>query len=435
MWKIVAIVVVVLVVAGVAARYAFARGGNEATEVRVHTMEPGDLTVTVTAPGEIRAETRVSLSARTSAAVLELPVEEGDVVAVDQVLVRLDDADAAARLRAAKANRDRAVAELDVARARLKAARAATNADRASLAEAEADLERVQQLAMTDDVALREVEAARARVGRLRAQTEAEALRVEADAANLIALDAVVDAADAEISRAEENLAYTVIRSPIDGTVTKVNAEVGETVVVGTMNNQGTVILEVADLSRMICVAEVDEASVADLELDAVARVRSAAYGDDVVIPGTVRSIALGKTQDTRSGEDSGHYEVEVLLDLAAVEGVKLFSGLTADVEFVTREHTGVLVLPSQAVVSRAVDRLPDAVRDAEEVARDTRETPVVFRIDNGVVRIAPVRLGDSDLLESLVESGLSEGDEVVAGPFAALQELNDGDAVTPTAE
>ncbi len=398
-------------------------------------MEPGDLTVTVTAPGEIRAETRVSLSARTSAAVLELPVEEGDVVAVDQVLVRLDDADAAARLRAAKANRDRAVAELDVARARLKAARAATNADRASLAEAEADLERVQQLAMTDDVALREVEAARARVGRLRAQTEAEALRVEADAANLIALDAVVDAADAEISRAEENLAYTVIRSPIDGTVTKVNAEVGETVVVGTMNNQGTVILEVADLSRMICVAEVDEASVADLELDAVARVRSAAYGDDVVIPGTVRSIALGKTQDTRSGEDSGHYEVEVLLDLAAVEGVKLFSGLTADVEFVTREHTGVLVLPSQAVVSRAVDRLPDAVRDAEEVARDTRETPVVFRIDNGVVRIAPVRLGDSDLLESLVESGLSEGDEVVAGPFAALQELNDGDAVTPTAE
>ena len=428
--KLFILLAVLLAAAIVIASFVFNRGEDEGQVVQIQAVEEGDLTVVVSAPGEIRAETRVSLSARTSAAITALPVEEGDAVVEGDVLVQLDDADAAARLRAAEADQRRFVANLSVAEARLTAARAATAANAAGLVEANQELERLQQLASTNDIARRDVDAAVARVARLRAQVEAERLQVKADEANLAALEAAVEASDAEIARAQENLSYTVIRSPIAGTVTKVNAEVGETVVVGTMNNAGTVILEVADLSEMICVAEVDEASVASVEVGTAASVRSAAYGDDVVLPGTVRSVALGKTAPLRSDDAAGYYEVEVLLDAAGVGQVRLFSGLTADVELVAREFQNVLVLPSQAIVSRVIEDLPRDVRDAPEVRQRRRETPVVYVEREGVARVVPVDVGDSDLLRTRILSGLSAGDRVITGPFRILDNLRDGQRV-----
>ena len=218
----------------------------------------------------------------------------------------------------------------------------------ALLSEAETDLERQQSLFASSDVSQKAVDEAETAVRRLKAEVETERLSIEADEANLAVLDALIDAAEAEIERAEEELSYTVIRSPIDGIVTKVNAEVGEIVVTGTMNNAGTVVMEVADFSTMICTAEVDEASIAQVSVGQRATVRSPAY-DDLRLGGVVRSVSLAKTASIGDGAGSDYYEVEVLLDEDGTGDFRKFSGLTADVEVETERYDGVLRVPSQA--------------------------------------------------------------------------------------
>ncbi len=435
---IVAIVILVLIVVGVGAAFAFRGAGEEqAIEVQMQEATLGALTVTVTAPGEIEADTQVNISARTSAAIVALPFEEGDIVTKGDengegasVLVQLDDTDARARVRASKANRTGAAANLAVARARITAAKARQAVNEALLADAERDLERQQSLFDSEDVSQKAVDSARTLVEQLRAQVETEQLTLSADDANLAVLEAQIEAADAEIERAEEELSYTTIRSPIDGVVTVVNAEVGEIVITGTMNNPGTVILEVADLSEMICNAEIDEASVAAVEIGQTATVRSAAY-DDAAIKGTVRSVALAKTTaQSGFGSGSSYYEVEILLDPEQTAAMRVFSGLTADVEIETRAFDGVLRVPSQAVVGRRVDELPQEMRDLPEVRNAKEFTPVVFRVIDGKTKITPVRVGPSDLLNTVIESGLEPGSTIVTGPFKVLETIKDGQGV-----
>ena len=437
------VIVVVLLVIGGAAAFALRGGGQEqAIEVQMGEAGLGDLTVTVTAPGEIEADTQVNISAKTSATIVALPFEEGDAVTKGDengegasVLVQLDDTDARARVRASKANRTGAAANLLVAQARITAARARQAVNEALLADAERDLERQQSLYDSQDVSQKAVDTAGTLVDQLRAQVETERLTLQADEANLAVLEAQIDAADAEIERAEEELSYTTIMSPIDGVVTVVNAEVGEIVITGTMNNPGTVILEVADLSEMICNAEIDESSVAAVEIGQRATVRSAAY-DDAAITGTVRSVALAKTTASSGfGEGSSYYEVEILLDPEETAAMRVFSGLTADVEIETKKYADVLRIPSQAVVGRRVDELPQEMRDLPEVRSEKEFTPVVYRVIDGKTKITPVAVGQSDLLNTVIESGLEPGATIVTGPFKVLETIKDGQAVKQEGE
>ena len=353
---------VALVLAAVAAAgYAYRGGEEEATAVQMQPAEAGELVVTISAPGEIEADTQVDISAKISAQILELPHDEGDeVVKRQSVLVRLDDTDFRARVKEARAGRKQAEANLAVARARIEADRARQAVNESNLLQAERDLERQQSLQSSGDVSSKAVEDAETLVNTLRAQVETERLELAASEANLAQLDAAIEAADALIERAEDDLSNTVIYSPITGVVTKLNAEVGEIVVTGTMNNAGTVVMEVADLGTMICSAEVDEASIADVAPGQRATVRSPAYGQ-ATLGGTVRSVALAKTTATGGdGAGTDYYEVEIELDpLPESSNLPVLSGLTADAEIETRRLTGVVRVPSQAVLERRVDELP----------------------------------------------------------------------------
>ena len=432
MKKTLVIVVILLVVLGGLAALAYAFGSNRTeppVTVQAAPAQVGDLVVTVTAPGEIEADTRVSISAKTSAQIVELPFEEGEVVTVGgdgeeaSILVRLDDTDARARVRGATAGRSQAIAGLDVAKARIIASRANQRVNEALLDDATRDLERQQQLYENNDVSQKDVDAADTLVRRLTAQVETDKLNLAADEANLQALEAQIEAAEAEIERANEELTYTTIRSPINGTVTKVNAEVGEIVVTGTMNNAGTVIMEVADLDTMICTAEIDESSIADVEAGQKAIIRSPAYGDET-IAGTVRSVALAKTVGTATSDSAGstYYEVEILLDPEETKKVRVFSGLTADVEIETTRYENVLRIPSQAVVGRRIDELPLDMRDLPEIRQNKEFTPVVYRLVDGKTVVTPVTVGPSDLLNTVIESGLEPGAVILTGPFKVLE-------------
>ncbi|MEM6315575.1 MAG: biotin/lipoyl-binding protein, partial [Planctomycetota bacterium] len=249
-------VVVVLALVAVVTLPTLGRvfGGQQQAEpviARTEAVFVGELVEIVSAPGQLEPREEVQISARTSARIQELLVEEGEAVSTGDVLVRLDATDLQASLRARQAQYDAQEVDIAVTEARLDAAEAAIDADRARLREAERDLNRKRALYESADVSKSEVERAEASYTQSAAQLRSAEKQLAADRAGLEAARFRLAVAEAEIDRAQDELSYTVITAPIDGIVTQINGEVGEIVVVGTMNNAGTMILEVADLDQM----------------------------------------------------------------------------------------------------------------------------------------------------------------------------------------
>ena len=228
--------------------------------------------------------------------------------------------------------------------------------------------------------------------------------------------------ADANIDRAEDALTKTVIRSPIDGILTQLNAEIGEVVLLGTMNNPGTVIMTIADLSRMILNARVAETDVAKIAQGQNAKIHINAYRDRVY-SGVVRTIALQRTTEL---DGPGYFETEIELDL---QGERIYSGLVANVDIEIATHAG-LVVESQAIVERVVEDLPTEIRKNPLVDRRKRITTVVYRIVDGKAVCTPVTRGASDLTHSLVLKGLDEGDQIIIGPYKVLESIEHDELV-----
>lgn len=437
---IVGIVVVVLVGAGVAFGPAAVQKIRDAmpkpdgTVVRLMSPQRGTLVETIKAPGEIEPKTKVEISARLSARIIELPFEEGDIVTKGDpktnppvppsVLIRLDSTDREASLRATEARRAADAAAIEVYRARMKGTEAGIEGMRASLRQAELELQRNTDLLATHDVAQSIVDSARSRVDELKANLEAQEQALRADELNLKVMEYNLVASDAAIEQARDDLSYTTIFSPISGTLTRLNAEVGELVVTGTMNNAGTVIMEVADLSVMLLNAQVDEASVGGVRVGQRAKVRINAYpGQEFA--GTVQAIAL--TND-RASDGSKYYKTEILLD---THGAQIYSGLTADVEIETRRHEDAIKVPSQAVLARPVDDIPLSIRENNpDVDMTKNVATVVYRFVDGKTVVTPVTIGASDASETLILSGLSENDQVIIGPYRVFEELKHDQAV-----
>lgn len=397
---------------------AKAQGGPEATVVRTETVGRGELVEIVSAPGQVQPKNKVSISARVAARIIELPYEEGQAVKKDEsVLVKLDSKDLQAALVSVQARRDAQEAQIQVSEARIAASRAQIESTRVSLAEAERDLRRQQQLLESKDVSQATVDGAQAKVDSIKAQLASALEGLRADESNVLVLQHNLKSAAAEITKAQDQLSYTEIRSPIDGVVTRLNAKVGELVMTGTMNNAGTVIMEVADLNTMLVVARVDETSVANVEVGQRVTVRMQAYPEKR-FEGTVYTVALAHT-DERDG--SKYFKVEILLKN---DGSRVFSGLTADVDIETKRHQNVIKVPSQAVLGRPVDSLPVGIREKPEVDPRKKAVPVVYRLVDDKTVVTPVKIGASDMMHTIIESGLKEGDQIITGPYKALESM-----------
>jgi HlyD family secretion protein len=403
--------------------------GTGGMAVRVEPAVIGDLTETITAPGTIEAKTKVSISARVSARIIALPYKEGDKVTKGDpnakppvppsLLVKLDATDLEAQLRSSQAHYDGQKAQIHVAEANIESQKSQIESSQAMLDDADRDLKRQKELFASKDVSQSVVDTAQSKVDQLRASLEAAKHSLEGMEQNLDVLQFELQAADADIARAKDNLSYTTITSPIDGVVTRVNSEVGELVVIGTMNNAGTVIMEVADLSKMILKARVDESSIADVKVGQKATVRIPAY-QDKEFAGEVTTVALADTVDTLAGGQR-YFKAEILLD---TKGQRIISGLNADVDIQTATHGNVVMVPTQAVLGRPTDSLPSGIRNAPEVDGKKTTQTVVYRLINGKAVVTPVKVGASDVTRTVIESGLKEGDPVITGPFKVLDTL-----------
>jgi len=420
---IVIVVIVVIVVAaggGMAVKFRF-KAPEMTTTVRIDYPQSGKLIEYVSAPGEIEPLRNVEISAKVSARVEALPYDEGATVTRGDpnadppvqasVLVKLDSKDWESQLVSAQASRDAQAAQIEVEKARIESQKANLAGLAASLDQAKLDFERQKGLLESKDIAQATFDQAKARYDELKAQYEAAQHSLQSAKLNLNVLKHNLEAADARIDQAKEALSYTTIVSPIDGTVTRLNAEVGEMVMTGTMNNRGTIIMEVGDLSVMLVVAQVDEADVGKLEVGQKARVHVQAWPDKI-FDGEVKTVALSHEF---SNQGTKYYEAEVLL---IDPNEQVFTGMTADVDIAVAEHDDVLIVPSQAVLGRKVDELPVKIRDKlTEREKKKAFASVVYVYRDGKAVATPVEIGASNTTQTVVKSGLKAEDKIVIGP------------------
>jgi HlyD family secretion protein len=372
----------------------------QGTEVRAQSAVVDRLIETVSAPGEIEPLTKVEISAEVSSRIEQLLVREGDEVKRDDIVLRLDDRNLKAALKSSKAQRE-------AERFRLQSEQATRVGVMTHLDFARRNLDRQSQLYDTGDVSRSNLDDAQDRVADLKAS-------VEAITHSISVIESSLAAADANIDRAEDALTKTIIRSPIDGIVTRLNAEVGEVVVLGTMNNAGTVIMTIADLSRMILNARVAETDVARIAAGQNAKIHINAYRDRVY-NGVLRTIALQRTSEL---DGTGYFETEIELDL---QGERIYSGLVANVDIEIAQHDGIVV-ESQAIVERIVEDLPPDVRKDPLIDRRKSIVNVVYRIVDGKAVCTPVLRGPSDLTHAILLKGVEPGEHVIIGPYKVLE-------------
>jgi len=427
---------VVLVVIVIAVKSTINASGKPVV-VRTEQVQNGELVEFVSAPGEIEPKKKVDISAKVSARIIELPYKEGDVVTKGDpdatppippsVLVRLDDEDLQSQLRSAQASRDALAAQVEVDKAGILSQEAALLGLADSLEQAKKDLERKKGLIKTKDISQSAFDLAQVKADEYKAQYEAAKYTLEAAKLNLTVLNHNIEAAEARTAQAEEALTYTMITSPIDGVVTLINAEVGEVVIFGTMNNPGTVILQVADLSKMLVVAQVDEADIGNLKVGQQAKVHVQAF-PDIEFTGLVDTIAL---THRLSQNMTKYFRTEILLDNDPNVS-KLYSGLTADVDIQTIRHENIIKVPSQAVMAREIDILPLEIRENNpNVDLNKIHATVVYRYIDGKAVVTPVKIGPSDLTHTIITSGLTEKDKIVVGPYKVLDTLKHDQKLT----
>lgn len=412
----------------IAAAIAEQRQASEGPEVDVQEAALGELTRIVTAPGAVTARTQVNITSRVSAKIVELPFEAGDEVREGDMIVRLDAQDLEARLESAKARLLADEASLKAAEAQLISEEAGLLGTKAMYDKAVADLERAQELFSSGDISQADLDQALAARDQQKAAYNARVASLEGVRANVEAARARTAVAQADVDQAEENVNYATILSPMDGVIVNVFSKVGE-VALGTIQNQGATIMQIADLSEMLVKARVAEVDVAQVAEGQRVDVYINGYPHEV-FPGTIRRIALG---NQIAGDGTSFFDTEVTLHLE--EGRRIYAGLTANVDIKVETLGEIVVVPSQAVIDQRVDELPPGVRESSDVIEEGRSfIQAVYVLDETgkKVLLRPVRVAASNLRETAVERGLSAGERVVIGPLRSVQQLAHEKSVRP---
>ena len=429
-----ALVVAILAVGGalVYVNLAFERATGP--QVEVEAVERRRLEAIVSASGKIEPKLSVDISASTMGRVTRLAFNEGDRVVSGQFLLEIDPE----TLRAAV---DRGEAGLQASRSTQRQAQVSVASARVNLQLAKDNLERQENLwelrlisretyePAASDVTLREIELEAREVD---VATQSQRIRQE----------------EASLQSARYDLTKVTITAPITGVVTRRNIEEGETVVIGTMNNQGTVLATVADLSVIEAEVEVDETDIPSVELGQTAEVTIDALPDRRFV-GVVTEIGNSpipiQTTGGGAGSQATTFKVVVTLN-DEIPGVR--PGFTCTADITTAVRTDSLGIPIQAATVRevVVDAAGQVVRTdpgrrrrGVEPAVSAVELPVgsseeelegVFVARQGRAVFVPVKTGIAGERYFEALTGVTEGDLVITGPFSEVRNLEDGDEI-----
>lgn len=382
--------------------------------VRIEDVQKRDLVSMVNASGWIRPNRKVDVQSDIMGRITRMHVKEGQLVKRGDTLLQIDPTQSRAAV-------ERARGALSEAQARA----AQTNAN---YVQAQRNADRMRQLASVDSglVSRQDLE---------EAETQELVQKQLYDASQF-----GVAQARASLNEAIDRLGKTVLQAPMDGTITRLQVEEGETAIVGTMNNSGSLLLTVSDLSVMEAVIRVDETDVPDIELGDTAEIRVDAFPRQT-FHGVVTEISHSSVRPPESisagtGAGGGQaVDFEVVIRLENPPSI-LRPDLSATADVITDRRTNAISIPIIALTVRdrgEVEALPQEDPEASVAAASaagSNDVEGVFVVRDGIARFVPVTVGIAGREHFEVVAGLEVGDSVVAGPYEAIRALMDGQAV-----
>lgn len=418
------IALAVLIVVIIIGRRTGFVGAQEGMRVSVEAAELRDIVEIVTASGRVRPVTEVKMSPDVSGEIIELNVEEGDFVERGKLLARINPDIYESAL-------DRMEAALNTSKANLANSRARMLQAEAQFINASANYRRNKQLFEQNAISEAEYDTARSQY--LVAEADVEAARQ-----SVIGSEFQVKSAEAGVTEARDNLSKTNLYAPMNGTVSRLDAEIGERVV-GTSQFAGTEIIRIANLNVMEVKVDVNENDIvrvndgdmADIQIDAF-------FGE--TFRGVVTSIANSAMGEGLGTDQVTNFEVRIRMIPESYSHLMredrphlspFRPGMSATVDIQTQSEYQVVSVPIQAVTTREDTRRSDEEEQEDDSQRRTRVKEYVFLYEDGKAIQKEVRSGIQDTQYIHIREGLEEGQEVITGPYRVVsRDLKDGDAV-----
>ena len=438
------LVIIALIVVGGGASAYFARKGETGVTVTAEAIQKRDLEAIVSASGKIDPKKTVNISAQSMGRVTRLAVREGDNVKAGQFLLQIDPVNAEAAVR-------RDEASVMGARTGLEQSKASLLSARASLESARQSLKRQNELSAAGLTTRESLE---------KAQTEVEMREsdLKAREQEIKNRETQLNQQEAGLQSSRHTLTQVRFEAPFDGIVTRRNIEEGENVMVGTMNNAGTVLLTVADMSVIEAEVEVDETDIPLVQLGQSAKITIDAIPDKE-FRGKVTEIGNSPIQTTGTGttRTATNFKVTITIEGQIPE---VRPGFTCTAEITTATRQQAMSVPIQSLTVRellydaqgnvineprppkprfqfgstAAAPTPTPATTEVKPGQKREEVEGVFLMKDGKAAFVKVKLGIAGERYLEVLSGLKEGDQVITGPFDSVRSLYEGDLVKTAA-
>ena len=364
--------------------------------VQTEKVEKRDITQIVSATGKINPEYKVIITPEVTGEIVELPVKEGDSVKKGQLLIKIKP--------------DTYIAQRDRARANLESAKATLKMKIAQLDLVKIDYKRTEKLFKSGISNKQEMDNIKYNLASYKAQLDAQ--------------KAIVSQAKASLKETEESLYKTTIYSPMNGTISQLNVELGERVL-GSGFTQGTDIMTVADLSKMEAEVEVDENDVVLVSIGDKTKITLDAFNNKV-FTGVVKQIAnSAKTRGLGTQEEVVNFDIKISLEYF---DKKTRPGMSCNADIETETKKNVLTVPIQSVTARSEKEEQEEDKKKDEnfgtkriKKKKSKPKEVVFVVENNVAKMKEVKIGISDDTYLEIKKGLKQGETVVIGSYRAI--------------
>ncbi len=416
-------------------------GKVEPTEVEFAKVSRSTIIEKVSASGKIQPEVEVKLSPDVSGEIVSLNVAEGDSVVAGQELLKIRPDNYVSLLA-------RAEAQMNATKANMEQSKAVLAQSEARLSKAKIDYDRNAKL--HKDKVISDADFDQFVSAYTVAKQDLEAAKANVNAANYN-----VKSSEAALKEAKTNLTKTTIYAPQSGIISKLNVELGERVV-GTSQMAGTEMLRIANLNKMEVRVNVNENDITRVSLgDTVLIDVDAFSSSERKFKGVVYEIASSANSSGASAVSNDavtEFEVKIrVLRSSYADLIKgklsypLKPGMTASVEILTNRKENIATVPLSAVTTREIgaeakegmkkeDDGTNATNsnDALEAKKRKENTKeVVFVMEKGKAKMIQVKTGISDFENIEIVSGLNDGQEIIAGPYATVaKKLKEGDLV-----
>jgi HlyD family secretion protein len=445
MWQKVAIAAAVLAVGAGIVLYSVNQANKGVITVQTAKVAKQDSLVSlVTASGEIKPTTYTNVQAQGFGRITDILVKEGDPIKKGDRLLLQENVQASADVQAQSAAMNSSESGILAADASYKSAQSDLLLQKANLEKAKLDYERGQglykdglipkqdfdQRKTSYDAAAASVDSAAARVLQLRAQVEQSRAQLSQNKAVL--------------TRTRDILSKTTYVSPINGIVSYLPVRLGEYVVPGIQNSNGSFLMTLSDMSIVTAEVKVDETDIvnvkmgqdADVTIDAVPGKIFHGKVTEIGSQAVLRSSGLATTQSTTSTQEAKDFKVVVTLDSPPTN---LRPGLSTTAKIKTAEKKSVIAIPIQALAVRTRKALDDAKKNPSGSSSGSalaaslpsssgdpkkEEIQGVFVINGKKAFFKPVKTGISGITDIEITDGLQPGDEIVVGSYKALRTL-----------